>query len=249
MSTKAALGCWLVMLASPLCAEEWHPFLFSIGGHTLSANSAGVEGGVGYSGVTGGVGVHPEDARQVTAWASGAVALHDRVELDGTLLFGDDPNTGLRLQQTRVDVRVQVLRSQHLWISIGGGYQSDAFLENGLAALLAASATLGKLDVTLNVRAVHYLRPGSDPIDLFVTAGALFRVAPMLKIGAEYVGEELEAVTGDDDDGTGRGRHYFGPTAALLLLRDRLRLSATGGMVAAAGQTGPLARASLSYLF
>jgi hypothetical protein len=162
----------------------------------------------------------------------------DRVQIDGAFILGDD---GLVFNRVRVDVRVQLFRWRQLIISAGAGYQSDDRLERAVTGVIVAGAVLGRLDLSLAVRGAHYFQPGRDPLDLFVTADALIRANRWLRVGAEYVGEELEA---DDSDGAVGGRHYFGPTAALQLRR--VRLSVTGGAVVTQAQAGPLARASFA---
>jgi hypothetical protein len=178
-----------------------------------------------------------------------SVGLVERVQLSGALVYRDGGSPGAwSVDQARVDVRVQLLRARPRFpvaISLGTGYQADAMFDHALTGLVAASAYLGRVSLTLDVRAAHYFAAGRDALDVFVTAGALVRVA-MLRLGAEYVGEELES---DDTDGSTGGRHYFGPTAVLFLLADRLRLNVTGGAVLLHGEVGPLVRGALAYRF
>jgi hypothetical protein len=235
----------LCLLSQSSRADDWHDYLFSLDGKTLAPKSVGVETGAGYNGVTGSGAAQPDDARRVMAWVGAAIGVYDRIEIDGNFQFGDDPTNGFAFNQARLDVRVQVLKAHFpVAISIGAGYQADALLQNAITGVIAMTATLGRFDLTLNVRGAHYFHPGRDPFDIFVTAGALVRATHWLRLGAEYVGEELEP---DDDDGG--GRHYVGPTVVLLFLHQRLRVSATGGAVIDHRQLGPLARASIGYRF
>jgi hypothetical protein len=234
-------------------ANDWHPYVFSVDGSTLGRRSVAVESGVGYNGVTGsGGGLSPDDARRVAAWVSGAVGIVDRVEIDGAFLFGDDPTNGFGFNQARVDLRVQVLEARPRFpvaVSLGAGYQADALLDNAVTGVAAATAYLGRVNLTLNVRAAHYFHAGRDPVDVFVTAGALVRATNWLRLGAEYVGEELEGAVSDDADHSPGGRHYVGPTAALFFAGAHLRINATSGAVITQGRAGPLIRGSLAYVF
>jgi hypothetical protein len=100
------------------------------------------------------------------------------------------------------------------------------------------------------VRAAHYFHGGRDPVDFFVTFGAMVRTRNWLHLGVEYVGEELEAAFGGDDaDVGGFGRHYLGPTGALRFWQGRIRVNATVGAVFMKQGDGALARGSLAYLF
>ena len=246
----------LVAVAAPAAAQDrrpavaaapdvadWHPYLFSSDGDLLRARRAAVESGVGLA---------PDDARSATGWLSGAVGVARRIELDGTIFYAGDPSNGYRVDDMRLEARVALLTPRArlpIAISLGGGYQADALLEHAATASLDASATLGRLNLTVNVRAAHYFHAGRDPVDVFVTAGAMVRVTRLLRIGVEYVGEELEALAGGDDDHAPAGRHYVGPTAALFFAGGHLRLSATGGALLTPGQQGPLVRGALAWIY
>jgi len=241
-----------MMLALPSVARaaDWRPYVFSVDGEVLEPKRVALESGAGYNGVTGsGGGLQPDDARRVQTWISGAAGLAPRVELDGAFLFGDDPTTGFGFNQARIDLRVQLLKPRPrlpVAISVGAGYQADALIQHALTGVVTTTASLGRVQLTVNLRLAHYFHDGRDPLDVFVTAGALARVTSWLRLGAEYVGEELES--GDHDNSVG-GRHYVGPTTALFFASDRVRINATAGAVIVPGQAGALVRGSLAYLF
>ena len=232
---------------------DWHPYVFSADGVVLAPRTATVEAGAGYNGVTGaGGGLQPDDGRRVTGWLSGTVGIIDRLQLAATFSYGDDPTNGAAFNQARIDVQVEVVKPRlrfPIGISVAGGYQADAVFDHAVTAALLTTAYLGRVNLTFDLRGAHYFAAGRDAVDVFVTAGALVRATSWLRVGVEYVGEELEGVVSDDADDSPGGRHYVGPTAALYLMRGRLRLNATGGAVLVRGQVGPLARGSLSYLF
>lgn len=250
-------------VASPAAAQDrgksaerdvadWHPYLFSSDGALLAAGRAAVESGAGYNGVPSRAsGLAPDDAHSATGWLGAAVGVGRRVELDGTMLYGGDVANGFVVDDVRLEARVALLRAragQPVAVSLGGGYQADALLEHAATMSLDAGANFGRLNLTVNVRAAHYFHAGRDPVDLFVTAGAMVRATRVLRLGVEYVGEELEALVAGDEDGAPAGRHYVGPTAALFFLRGHLRVSATGGALLTPGQQGPLVRAALAWV-
>jgi hypothetical protein len=234
-------------------AADWHPYVFSGDGVVLAPRTATVEAGVGYNGVTGaGGGLQPDDARRVTGWIAGTVGIVDRVQLGGTFVYGDDPTNGSGFNQARVDLQVEAIKPRLRFpvaVSIAAGYQADALYDSAVTGAILTTAYLGRVNLTFDLRGAHYFAAGRDALDLFVTAGALVRATSWLRVGAEYVGEELEGVASGDDDASPGGRHYVGPTAALYFAHDRLRVNATGGAVLVRGQSGPLARGSLSYRF
>jgi hypothetical protein len=83
-----------------------------------------------------------------------------------------------------------------------------------------------------------------------LSAGVSVRTTRWLRLGAEYVGEELEGIGRDDEVETGGGgRHYLGPSAAFWMMSGRLRINATAGPVMTTRSTSALARAAVVYLF
>jgi hypothetical protein len=220
---------------------------------TLAPHRAAIETGMSYNGVTGsGGGWQPDDARRYLWWMTGAVGIVDRLQLQGTLVASDDPTNGFHFNEGHVDAMVQLLKPRRRFpvaISVGAGYQIDAVYDSAITGVVAISADFGRVNVVADLRAAHYFAPGRDPIDVFITAGALVRATRWLRVGAEYVGEELEGVDGADRDNSPGGRHYVGPTAVVQLLHGRLRLNATGGVVLVQDRAGALARGGLAYLF
>jgi hypothetical protein len=241
----------LCVFAGAARAEDFRPYVFSVEGDTLSSRRAVLESGVGYNGVTGaGGGLSPDSAHRVQFWLSSGVGITDWLTFDGALQFADNFGQNFGFSQARIDLRARLFRRGPFAMSLGVGYQADELLHNALTAVTALSATWGRFDLTLNVRAAHYFHGGRDPVDLFVTFGALVRATGWLYAGVEYVGEELEAAfDAEEADAGGAGRHYLGPTGVVRLLDGRVRINATVGAVFMRGEAGPLARGSFAYLF
>lgn len=247
--------CLLLCAGRAHAEDNLRPFVFSLDGNTIAKRRIALESGVGYNGVTDlGGGLQPDDARHVAVWLAGQVGITDRVEIGAAFQFGDAPDLTFGFNQARIDLRVRVLgpfKKAPIWVTLGLGYQADALLQHAITATLAATARLGRFNLTFNLRAAHYFHAGRDPIDIFVTAGALVRATRWLSVGAEYVGEELEGV-GDEDEaelGAAGGRHYVGPTVVFPILDGRLRLNLTGGAIITGAEVGPMLRGSVAYLF
>jgi hypothetical protein len=245
-------------------ADDWRPYLFSISGDTQAAKHAALEHGLGYNGVTGtGGGLQPDASHRVQTWLGYAVGITNWLEASGGLQFADNLGQNFGFSQARVDFRARPLAPRlrvPLALSIGVGYQADALLHHAITAVVAFSAYLGRFNLTLNLRGAHYFAPGRDPVDIFVTFGALVRATHWLHAGLEYVGEELEAAFDEEEaDVGGAGRHYLGPTAVLRFWENRIRVNVTVGAVFMSHRdfrgaepildVGPLARASMAYLF
>jgi hypothetical protein len=244
----------LALLTSPAAAQPWRPYQFSVEANTLSPKRIVLESGVGYNGLPGaGRGLSVDSARSVGLWIGSAFGVVDRLELGGAFQFGDDPTGGFGFNQARLEARVRVLgpwAKAPVAISIGAGYAADALVHHALTALVAVSATAGRVHFTFNLRGAHYFAPGRDPLDVFISTGVLVRVVPVLHLGVEYVGEELEALVEPEEFDVGEGgRHFVGPTAALVVGGGRVRIGASGGVVVMGERVGPQVRGSLAYLF
>jgi hypothetical protein len=98
---------------------------------------------------------------------------------------------------------------------------------NGVSALAAASLDLGRLRVVGNLRADRLFAAGRDRLDTFLMAGATARIAPGLRAGVEYVGQDLEGMFAADAEGG--ARHAVGPTVALDLDGGRYQLGVGAG--------------------
>jgi hypothetical protein len=230
------------------------PYVFATSGHTLEQGTLFAEVSGAYNGVTGrGGSLQPEDARTgVMALAVGYGAL-DRLQLDVAFQFGDTPTGSFGFVQTRLDARAMVLKPSAkvpVAISVGAGYQADALLQSAVTGSVAVTAKAGPVDTTASVRLLHYFHPGRDPVDVVLNAGFLARATRHLQLGAEYVGEELEAGGEDDEDeADGGDRHYVGPSGVVTVADGRVRLNATAGVVIAPGVIGPLVRGSVGFRF
>jgi hypothetical protein len=233
--------------------QEWRPFLFAADGRTLARDRAAIESGVGYNGLPTDDSPRPGDARRTDAWLAAAVGLTDRVELGGSLLFGEAPGAPFGFGEGRVELRVRAwdgLPRVPVAVSFGIGYQADAKFVSAAEMLLAVSGEWGRFALTVNLRGIHYFADGRDPLDLFFAAAASVRATDWLRLGVEYVGEELEGTWDPNEHEVegGGGRHYVGPSASVLV-RGRVRFCATAGPVIVPNRVSGMARAAVAYLF
>lgn len=232
----------------------FQPYVYAQPAASLGHGRAAVQVGGGYNGVpdTGG-GLAPEDGRAGLFAFGASVGIVGGLQVDASLQLGDLETEAFGLAQARVEARVQLVgqrRALPFQLAIGAGYQSDARLDSGLTGLVALSGQAGPVDLTANVRLAHYFHDGRDPVDVMVIAGALARPVEWLRVGAEYVGEELEeSEAGDEAQIDGGGRHLVGPTLAVSLAKHHVRLNLSGGAVISAAPVGPQIRGSIAYQF
>lgn len=78
---------------------------------------------------------------------------------------------------------------------------------------IAASYDYQRLRIAANVHGEHAFARGRDGIDVLVFGGVSYRALDMFRVGAEYVGQDLEEAF-DRDQAEGGAKHYAGPTFA-----------------------------------
>jgi hypothetical protein len=138
-------------------------------------------------------------------------------------------------------------RWQRFRLMATGAFLREFGASLGMYGELTASADVGRVRFAASVHAEHVFAGKRDPVDLYAVAGVSVRVARMLRLGAEYIAQDLEAA-GENDEAEGGARHYVGPDVALAFLRSRLLVTA-GGAVQIAQNPGLLARAAVTYVY
>jgi hypothetical protein len=109
-------------------------------------------------------------------------------------------------------------RDSHLTVDVG--YLRELTGSNGAWVRAVATQDFGRLRLGGSLHGEHVFAQGRDDVDVMVTTGASVRVAQPLRLGVEYVAQDLEGAV--EDEAEGGVRHFLGPTAAISLLGDRL---------------------------
>jgi hypothetical protein len=152
---------------------------------------------------------------------------------------GPSPSAGL-VTGLRVQAFPNAWKNTHLVVSAGylreawqgATYNDDTgkwspakpYGDSGVWAQAAFSQDVSRLRLGAVVHVEHVFADGRDPLDVMVQAGASCQVVGGFRLGAEYVGQDLEeAVSASAEGGV---RHFLGPTASIQLLRDRLSIVA-----------------------
>ncbi len=76
---------------------------------------------------------------------------------------------------------------------IAAGIHEGSSGASGFSATAAGSYEVGALKVGANVRGDKVFASGRDKVDLFALLGVSYRVARAIRVGAEYVAQDLEA--------------------------------------------------------
>jgi hypothetical protein len=91
---------------------------------------------------------------------------------------------------------------------------------NGAYVQLALSGDVGPLRVGGMIHGQHTFAEGRDPLDVTMDLGATYRVVGSFRLGAEYVGQDLEESFSPGAEGG--ARHFLGPVASLQFWHQRV---------------------------
>ncbi len=94
----------------------------------------------------------------------------------------------------------------------------------GASTRAAASYDVGSFRVAGNLHLERAFARGRDTVDVLALAGASYRVASSFRLGAEYVGQDLEDAI-EQEEAEGGARHFIGPSGAIDLEAGKLQLT------------------------
>jgi len=151
-----------------------------------------------------------------------------------------------------IQLGARVLLTPSRWhvfrLMLTGAFLREFGADLGAFGELTATVDLGRVRLAGAMHVEHIFGPGRDPIDTYAVLGASVRVHRLVRVGAEFIGQDLEALADDDDDAEGGARFYAGPDVALSLRKDHLLLTG-GAAIQMASVPGVLARAALTYVY
>jgi hypothetical protein len=120
--------------------------------------------------------------------------------------------------------------------------------KDGAWARVAFAQDVGRVRLGTMVHGERIFAPGRDALDLMLTAGASYAVAGPLRLGGEYVGQDLEGAL-DGDEAEGGVRHFLGPTAAVDLVSHRLSLALGPSFGLSKGSPPVAGRLAIAWAF
>ncbi len=130
---------------------------------------------------------------------------------------------------------------------VSGGYLRELSSSSGVWGRVAASQDVGRFRLASMAHVEHVLASKRDGIDLMLSAGANVRVADGLRVGAEYVAQDLEgAIDGAEVEGM---RHFACGTVTLALLGERLTLGIGPAIGLSPNSPRALGRAQAGWSF
>jgi len=145
----------------------------------------------------------------------------------------------------RFNVLPRSLKSTRLVLS--AGYLRELGGGNGAWARAAFTQDVRGLRLGVVVHGEHVFAPARDAVDVMVMAGATYHVVGPLRVGVEYVGQDLEESF--DDEAEGGARHFIGPVTSFELLDNRLSIVVGPAVGLSYGSPKILGRAALAFAF
>jgi hypothetical protein len=139
-------------------------------------------------------------------------------------------------------------------LACSGGYLREIGGDNGIWARVAVASDLGAARFVFTALGEHVFaasRSGEperrDSIDLVLTAGAVYSLTQAVRLGAEYVVQDLEGAW-DREEVDGGIRHFVGPVASFDLGR-RVALAAGPAFGLSKGSPTLLGRLAATFAF
>jgi hypothetical protein len=132
--------------------------------------------------------------------------------------------------------------------SLSGGWIRGLDGNNGTWGRVAFAQDVGRVRLGTMVHGEHIFAQGRDAMDLMVTAGASYAVTGPLRLGAEYVAQDLEGAF-DGDEAEGGVRHFLGPTTAVDLASHRLSLVGGPAFGLSKGSPPVVGRLAIAWAF
>ena len=228
------------------------PFLYLVDPHGPAARQLVAGYALAFSSSSGAIRPIPGhfDAEGVVHALSLAVGITDRVQLWGATMVGQaigQSEVGSVAVQAGVRGLLTPARWTHFKLMVQAAFLREFGADLGVTGELTGSYDLGRVRFAAAAHLEHVFAPGRDAVDLYAVAGVSVRVLPLLRVGAEYVAQDLEAAF-DEDEAEHGARHYVGPNLALSLYRRHILVTG-GGAVEVARTPGVLARAALTYVY
>jgi len=132
-------------------------------------------------------------------------------------------------------------------LAVSGGFLRELGGTNGVWARVGVAGDIGRFRLSATALAEKVFDPDRDEADVLLTSGVSVTALPILRLGIEYVVQDLEGAW-DPEEADGGIRHFLGATAALDLGR-RVQIAAGPALGLSEGSPGLLGRLTATYAF
>jgi hypothetical protein len=228
------------------------PFLYMVDPHGPAARQVLAGYALAFSSTAGAIRPIPGnfDAEGLVHTLSLEVGVIDRLRVYAQTMIAESIGSASDVNAVALQLGARLLVTPPAWrrfrLMVSGAFLREFGAALGAFGELTASYDVGRVRLAASLHGERVFAGKRDPIDLYAVAGASVRVARILRLGVEYVAQDLEEL--GDDEAEGGARHYVGPDVALSLHNNRLLLTA-GAAVQAASSPGLLARAAVTYVY
>lgn len=180
------------------------------------------------------------------------VGVLDQLRVFAQTLIAESIGSATDVNAVAVQLGARAILTPMRWhvfrLMLAGSFLREFGADLGVFGELTATVDLGRVRLAAAMHVEHIFAPDRDPIDTYAVMGVSVRVHPLVRVGAEFIGQDLEALADDDADAEGGARFYAGPDVALSLRKNHLLLTG-GAAVEMASVPGILARAALTYVY
>ena len=230
------------------------PFLYMVDPHGPAPRQVMAGYALAFSSSAGAIRPIPGnfDSEGVVHTLSLELGVVERLRVFAQTMIAESIGSSTDVNAVAVQLGGRVLLTPPRWqrfrVMATGAFLREFGASLGMYGEVTATADVGRVRFAASLHGEHIFAGKRDPIDLYAVAGVSVRVARLVRLGAEYIAQDLEALGDDDEDAEGGARHYVGPDLALSLYKSRPLVTA-GGAVEVAHAPGVLARAALTYVY
>ena len=131
---------------------------------------------------------------------------------------------------------------------LGAGWLHERTSNDGLFVRVAATYDVGPVRFGATFHGEHVFARGRDALDTMLILGANAKLNRFVRLGIEYVAQDLEGYF-DDEEAEGGVRHFLGPVASFELWDKRVFLAFGPAVGLSYGSPGLVGRGSLAFAF
>ena len=184
-----------------------------------------------------------------TAEVGAEAGLGAHTSLAATVMGGDGfaPSARSNMGATLGIRYAPELSTPGLRVAFSAAYLRETTSANGVFLRASTTYDAGAWRFGATGVAEKVFARGRDEADVMVVLGVQREVLPQLRVGIEYVGQDLEGLI-DDEEAEGGARHFLGGTLSYAFLDERFSFIAgpsaglSGGAPTLLGRAGIVAR-------
>ena len=132
-------------------------------------------------------------------------------------------------------------------LAVSAGYLRELGGANGVWARAGIAGDLGPARLALTGLAEHVFEENRDGVDILLTSGASFSLPYGIRLGAEYVVQDLEGAW-EEEEADGGIRHFVGASASIVI-GDHVQLAVGPAFGLSPGSPNVLGRMTATYAF